>query len=60
MSYSSLGDLILTACDGVSRIGRVRHLVLTVDCFTVVDEADPVRSVEASGSVEVQLHSFLT
>ena len=58
MSYSSFGAFILTACDGVARVSRVRHLVLTVDYFTVEDEV-PVCAVKACGSVEVQLHSFL-
>jgi len=60
VSYSSLGYLILTACDDVSRVSRVRHLILTVDYFTVKNEVVPVRAVKACGSLEVQLHSFLT
>lgn len=60
VSYSSLGgDLILIARDGVARVSRVRHLVLTVDYFTVEGEVVPVCAVKACGSMEVQLHSFL-
>ena len=58
MSYSSLGDLILAACDGVARVSRVRHLVLTMDWFTLEGEVVPVRAVKACGLAEVQLHSI--
>lgn len=60
MLYSSLGDLTLTACDGVARVSRVRHLVLTVDYFTVEGEVVPLRAIKVCGLVEVQLHSFLS
>jgi hypothetical protein len=56
VSYSSVGDLILTARDGVARVSRVRHLVLTLDRFTVEGEVVPVRTTKACGLGEVQRH----
>jgi hypothetical protein len=55
VSYSFLGDLLLTGRDGVARVSRVRHLVPTLDCFTV-GEAVPVHTMKACGLGEEQLH----
>jgi hypothetical protein len=55
VSYSFWGDLMLTARDGVARVSRVLHLVLTLDCFTV-GEVVSLCTMKSCGLGEVQLH----